>query len=44
MPSRRRWLARLAGVILAADLIVWDHAIGAISAPGSAPWWATWRC
>jgi drug/metabolite transporter (DMT)-like permease len=32
MPSRRRWLARLAGVILAADLIVWDHAIGAIGA------------
>jgi drug/metabolite transporter (DMT)-like permease len=31
-PSRRRWLARLAGVILAADLIVWDHAIGAIGA------------
>jgi drug/metabolite transporter (DMT)-like permease len=30
--SRRRWLARLAGVILAADLIVWDHAIGAIGA------------
>ena len=32
VPSRRRWLARLAGVILAADLIVWDHAIGAIGA------------
>jgi drug/metabolite transporter (DMT)-like permease len=32
LPSRRRWLARLAGVILAADLIVWDHAIGAIGA------------
>src|SRR5690242_15767713 len=32
MPPRRRWLARLAGVILAADLIVWDHAIGAIGA------------
>lgn len=32
MSSRRRWLARLAGVILAADLIVWDHAIGAIGA------------
>ena len=30
--SHRRWLARLAGVILAADLIVWDHAIGAIGA------------
>jgi drug/metabolite transporter (DMT)-like permease len=32
MAARRRWLARLAGVILAADLIVWDHAIGAIGA------------
>lgn len=32
MPSRRRWLARLSGVVLAADLIVWDHAIGAIGA------------
>jgi len=32
MPSRRRWLARLAGVVLAADLIVWDHAIAEIGA------------
>jgi drug/metabolite transporter (DMT)-like permease len=32
MPSRRRWLARLAGVILAADLIVWDHTIADIGA------------
>src|SRR3954464_8644212 len=27
MPSPRGWLARLAGVILAAELIVWDHTI-----------------
>jgi len=32
MPSRSRWLARLAGVFLAADLIMWDHAITAIGA------------
>ena len=32
MPSRRRWLARLAGVFLAADLIVWSHTITAIGA------------
>ena len=32
MPSRSRWLARLAGVFLAADLIMWDHAIKAIGA------------
>src|SRR5271169_2323118 len=29
MPSRSRWLARLAGVFLAADLILWSNAIGA---------------
>ncbi len=32
MPSRSRWLARLAGVFLAADLIMWSHAITAIGA------------
>ncbi|HEY2266018.1 MAG TPA: DMT family transporter [Streptosporangiaceae bacterium] len=32
MPSRRRWLARLAGVVLAADLIVWNHTIADIGA------------
>ena len=32
MPSRRRWLARLAGVFLAADLIMWSHTITAIGA------------
>ena len=32
MPSRQRWLARLAGVVLAADLIVWDHTIADIGA------------
>jgi drug/metabolite transporter (DMT)-like permease len=32
MPSRSRWLARLAGVFLAADLILWSHAITAIGA------------
>jgi drug/metabolite transporter (DMT)-like permease len=32
LPSRSRWLARLAGVFLAADLIVWSHAIDAIGA------------
>ena len=37
LPSRSRWLARLAGVFLADDLILWSHAITAIGA-GSAPW------
>ena len=32
MPSRSRWLARLAGAFLAADLILWSHAITAIGA------------
>jgi len=32
LPARSRWLARLAGVLLAADLIVWSHAIDAIGA------------
>jgi drug/metabolite transporter (DMT)-like permease len=32
LPGRSRWLARLAGVFLAADLIVWSHAIDAIGA------------
>lgn len=32
MPSRSRWLARLAGVFLAADLIMWSHSIAAIGA------------
>ena len=32
LPSRSRWLARLAGVFLAADLILWSHAIDAIGA------------
>jgi len=32
LPSRGRWLARLAGVFLAADLIMWSHAITAIGA------------
>ena len=32
MPSRGRWLARLAGVFLAGDLVLWNHAIGAIGA------------
>jgi drug/metabolite transporter (DMT)-like permease len=32
LPSRNRWLARLAGVFLAADLIVWSHAISDIGA------------
>ena len=32
MPSRSRWLARLAGVFLAADLIVWSHSIAEIGA------------
>jgi drug/metabolite transporter (DMT)-like permease len=30
--ARSRWLARLAGVFLAGDLIVWSHAIDAIGA------------
>ena len=32
MPRRSRWLARLAGVFLAADLILWSHTIAAIGA------------
>ncbi|HYB47322.1 MAG TPA: DMT family transporter, partial [Streptosporangiaceae bacterium] len=32
LPSRSRWLARLAGVFLAGDLILWSHAIDAIGA------------
>src|SRR5215469_7815108 len=32
LSSRSRWLARLAGVFLAGDLIVWSHAIAAIGA------------
>ena len=32
LPPRSRWLARLAGLFLAADLIVWDHSIDAIGA------------
>ncbi len=32
LPWRSRWLARLAGVFLAGDLIVWSHAIDAIGA------------
>jgi len=32
LPSRGRWLARLAGAFLAADLIVWSHTIDAIGA------------
>ena len=32
MPPRGRWLARLAGVFLAGDLVLWSHAIGAIGA------------
>jgi drug/metabolite transporter (DMT)-like permease len=32
LPARSRWLARLAGVFLAADLVVWSHAITAIGA------------
>jgi drug/metabolite transporter (DMT)-like permease len=32
MPSRSRWLARLAGLFLAADLIMWSHAIAALGA------------
>jgi drug/metabolite transporter (DMT)-like permease len=32
LPSRSRWLARLAGLFLAGDLITWSHAISAIGA------------
>jgi drug/metabolite transporter (DMT)-like permease len=32
LPSRSRWLAWLAGVFLAGDLILWSHAITAIGA------------
>jgi len=32
LPARSRWLARLAGLFLAGDLIVWSHAIDAIGA------------
>ena len=32
LPSRSRWLARLAGLFLAGDLILWSHAIAAIGA------------
>jgi len=32
LPSRSCWLARLAGVFLAGDLILWSHAIDAIGA------------
>jgi drug/metabolite transporter (DMT)-like permease len=32
LPSRSRWLARLAGLFLAGDLITWSHAIDAIGA------------
>jgi drug/metabolite transporter (DMT)-like permease len=32
LPARARWLARLAGVFLAGDLILWSHAIDAIGA------------
>ena len=32
LPSRTRWLARLAGLFLAVDLILWSHAIDAIGA------------
>jgi drug/metabolite transporter (DMT)-like permease len=32
LPPRARWLARLAGVFLAGDLILWSHAIDAIGA------------
>jgi len=32
LPARSRWLARGAGVFLAADLVVWSHAISAIGA------------
>jgi drug/metabolite transporter (DMT)-like permease len=32
LPSRSRWLARVAGLFLAGDLILWSHAITAIGA------------
>jgi drug/metabolite transporter (DMT)-like permease len=32
LPARSRWLARLAGLFLAGDLVVWSHAITAIGA------------
>jgi drug/metabolite transporter (DMT)-like permease len=32
LTARSRWLARLSGVFLAADLIVWSHSISAIGA------------
>jgi drug/metabolite transporter (DMT)-like permease len=32
LPARSRWLARLAGLFLAGDLIVWSHAIAEIGA------------
>jgi drug/metabolite transporter (DMT)-like permease len=32
LPARSRWLARLAGVFLAADLILWSHSIDYIGA------------
>src|SRR5580693_1272458 len=32
LTARGRWLARLAGCFLAADLIVWSHSISAIGA------------
>src|SRR5215469_15238598 len=32
MTARSRWLARLAGAFLAADLILWSHAIDDIGA------------
>jgi drug/metabolite transporter (DMT)-like permease len=32
LPSRARWLARLAGVFLAGDLILWSHSIDEIGA------------
>jgi drug/metabolite transporter (DMT)-like permease len=32
LPARSRWLARLAGVFLTLDLIVWSHTIDAIGA------------
>jgi drug/metabolite transporter (DMT)-like permease len=32
LPSRNRWLARLAGLFLAGDLIAWSHSIDAIGA------------
>jgi drug/metabolite transporter (DMT)-like permease len=32
LPARSRWLARLAGLFLAGDLVLWSHAITAIGA------------